>query len=199
MPSFYRTLMTALGTWRRYPLRSMLTCVGITIGVAAVVALAEIGQGTERAVRQTIGTLGNNFLLVEAGAYSSSGVSLGSGTAVTLTPADCDAILSECPAVRWAAPGVDCRMQVVYGNRNCQPWKVLGTSPDFLLVRDWADLQEGEPFSDADVAGAACVCLMGQTPARELFGDESPVGKQVRIAQLSDNLAGRGSGRFPIE
>src|SRR5262249_32921211 len=117
----------------------------------------------------------------EAGAYSSSGVSLGSGTAVTLTPADCDAILRECPAVRWAAPGVDCRMQVIHGNRNWQPWKVLGTSPDYLKVRDWAELEQGAPFTDADVNRAAGVCLLGQTPLRELFGGESPLGKQIRV------------------
>jgi ABC-type antimicrobial peptide transport system permease subunit len=178
---FWRNLITALLILRRNRLRSALTGLGLTIGVAAVVALMEIGRGTAHAVQETMASLGANFLIVEAGAFSSSGVSLGPGTVVTLTAEDCEAILRECPAVRWAAPGVDCRMQVVHGNRNCQPWKVLGTSPDFLLVRDWADLQEGEPFSDADVACAACVCLMGQTPARELFGDESPVGKQVRV------------------
>ncbi len=96
------------------------------------------------------------------------------------TPQDCDAILRECSAVQWAAPGVDCRMQVVYGNRNWQPWKILGTSPAFLVVRDWA-LEEGVAFTDEDVHGLAAVCLMGKTPARELFGDESPVGKEVRV------------------
>jgi ABC-type antimicrobial peptide transport system permease subunit len=180
MPSFYRTLRTALLMLRRQPTRSALTCVGITIGIAAVVSLVEIGQGTEQKVRETIGSLGSNYLLVEAGAYSSSGVSLGSGTAVTLTPGDRDAILRECPAVRWAAPGVDCRTQVIHGNRNWQPWKVLGTSPDYLKVRDW-ELEEGEPFTDLDVSRAAGVCLLGQTPLRELFDGESPIGKQVRV------------------
>ena len=66
----------------------------------------------------------------------------------------------------WAAPGVDCRMQVIHGRRNWQPWKVLGTSPDYLKVRDWADLEQGEPFTDGDVNRAAAVCLMGQTPLR---------------------------------
>src|SRR5205085_3057258 len=144
----------------------------------AVIAMVEIGKGTAHAVQQTISSLGANFLLVEAGAYSSAGVSLGSGTAITLTPQDCEAIRRECGAVRWAAPGVDCRMQVIHGNRNWSPWKVLGTSPDYLKVRDWSDLAEGEEFTDADVRVAACVCLLGQTPLRELFGDESPLGKQ---------------------
>jgi ABC-type antimicrobial peptide transport system permease subunit len=72
-------------------------------------------------------------------------------------------------------------MQVIHGNRNWQPWKVLGTSPDYLKVRDWTDLEAGEPFTDADVSRAAGVCLLGQTPLRELFGHESPLGKQVRV------------------
>jgi ABC-type antimicrobial peptide transport system permease subunit len=100
---------------------------------------------------------------------------------VTLTPQDCDAILRDCGTIVYAAPGVDCRMQVIYNNRNWQPWKILGTTPAYLSVRNWTSLQEGEPFTDADVRSGARVCLMGQTPARELFGEESPVGKEVRV------------------
>jgi ABC-type antimicrobial peptide transport system permease subunit len=171
-------------------MRSLLTCLGITIGIAAVIAMVEIGKGTAYAVEQQIATLGASFLLVEAGAYSSAGVSLGSGTAVTLTPQDRDAIVKECSAVRWAAPGVDCKMQVIHGNKNWSPWKVLGTSPDYLAVRDWTDLQEGEAFTDHDVNSAACVCLMGQTPLRELFGDDSPIGKQVRVRGVPLTVVG---------
>src|SRR5262249_20704060 len=151
MRSFYRTLQTALRALRRNLMRSVLTSLGIVIGIASVIVLMEIGQGTSHAVRQTIATLGANFVQVEAGASSSSGVHFGAGTCLTLTPQDCDAILRACSAVRWAAPGVDCRMQVTYANRNWQPWKILGTTPDYLLVRGWAALEEGEPFTDADV------------------------------------------------
>jgi ABC-type antimicrobial peptide transport system permease subunit len=166
---------------RRNLMRSALTCLGIIIGIAAVISLVEIGQGTSEAVRQTIATLGANYLQVEPGASSSSGVHSGAGTCLTLTPQDSEAILRECSAVQWAAPGVDCRMQVVYANRNWQPWKILGTSPSYLAVRSWADLAEGEPFTESDVRNATGVCLMGQTPARELFGNESPIGKEVRV------------------
>jgi ABC-type antimicrobial peptide transport system permease subunit len=181
MRPFYRTLRTALQALRRNVLRSALTCLGIIIGIAAVIVMMEVGQGTSEVVRQTIASLGANQLLVEAGSSSSSGVHFGAGTCLTLSPHDCEAILRECIAVRWAAPGVDCRMQVVAGNRNWVPWKVLGTTPAYLRVRDWADLQEGEAFTDGDVGSGACVCLLGQTPARELFGDESPLGKEVRV------------------
>jgi ABC-type antimicrobial peptide transport system permease subunit len=168
----------------------MLTCLGITIGVASVVALVEIGQGTSEAVRQTIATLGANFIQVEAGSNSTSGVHMGTGTCVTLTPQDCDAILRECGTVCWAAPGVDCRMQILYGNRNWQPWKILGTSPPYFAIRRWSDLSEGELFTESDVNRLANVCVMGQTPARELFGNESPVGKEVRVRGVPLKVVG---------
>jgi ABC-type antimicrobial peptide transport system permease subunit len=171
-------------------MRSVLTCLGIIIGIAAVIVLMEFGQGTSHAVQQTIASLGANYLQIEPGSSSSSGVHSGAGTCLTLTPQDCDAILRECSAVRRAAPGVDCRMQIIYGNRNWQPWKILGTTPTFLVVRNWADLEEGEAFTDADVRRAAAVCLMGQTPARELFGDASPVGKEVRVHGVSLKVLG---------
>jgi len=171
-------------------MRSVLTCLGIVIGIAAVIAMMEIGQGTSQAIRQRIATLGASLLQVEPGASSSSGVHSGAGTTLTLTPEDCEAILRECSAVRLAAPGVDCRMQIVYGNRNWSPWKILGTTPAFLKVRDWTDLQEGAPFTDNDVRSAAAVCLMGQTPARALFGNESPVGKEVRVSGVALKVLG---------
>jgi ABC-type antimicrobial peptide transport system permease subunit len=162
-------------------MRSVLTCLGIVIGIAAVIVMTELGQGTSRAIQQTIASLGANQLLVEPGASSSSGVHMGAGTCLTLCPQDCEAILRECSGVRFAAPGVDCRMQVIYGNKNWVPWKVLGTTPSYLLVRDWAVLEQGEVFTEGDVRTGTGVCLMGQTPARELFGEESPIGKVVRV------------------
>jgi ABC-type antimicrobial peptide transport system permease subunit len=171
-------------------MRSALTCLGIVIGIAAVITQIEIGQGTSEAVRQTIATLGANFIQVEPGSSSSSGVHSGAGTCLTLTPQDCEAILLECGTVSWAAPGVDCRMQVVYRNRNWQPWKILGTAPAYLQVRNWTDLVEGEPFTDHDVARMANVCLLGQTPARELFGDLSPVGREVRVRGVPLRVVG---------
>src|SRR6516164_230765 len=171
-------------------MRSVLTCLGIIIGIAAVIVLVEFGKGTSHAVQQTIASLGANYLQVEPGSSSSSGVHSGAGTCLTLTPQDCEAILRECSAVRRAAPGVDCRMQIIYGSRNWQPWKILGTTPIFLVVRNWSDLEEGEAFTDADVRRAAAVCLMGQTPARELFGDVSPVGKEVRVRGVTLRVLG---------
>jgi ABC-type antimicrobial peptide transport system permease subunit len=171
-------------------MRPSLTCLGIVIGIGAVIAQMEIGQGTSEAVRQTIATLGANFIQVEAGSSSSSGVHSGAGTCLTLTPQDSDAILRDCNTVRWAAPGVDCRLQVLYANRNWQPWKILGTSPTYFQIRGWTDLVEGEPFTEEDVYRVANVCVLGQTPARELFGNESPVGKEVRVNNVPLRVVG---------
>src|SRR5439155_24290000 len=109
-PSAVRTAATAL---RRNKLRSSLTTLGIVIGIGAVIAMVEIGQGSSYAIQQTIGTMGANVVQIDPSGISVGGVNTGAGGKVTLTPADCEAILRECPAVRWAAPSVDCRMQVV--------------------------------------------------------------------------------------
>src|SRR5205823_12487714 len=114
---FYRTLRTSTNALRRNVLRSALTTLGIVIGVGAVIAMMEIGQGSSTAIRKTIASMGANNLLVQPGTASSGGVSFGSGSVMTLSPQDADAI-RELPTVQSVAPVVRARTQVVYGNRN---------------------------------------------------------------------------------
>jgi ABC-type antimicrobial peptide transport system permease subunit len=174
---------------RRNLMRSTMTCLGIVIGIAAVIAMMEIGEGSAVAIHDRIATLGANVLQVEPGAASSSGVGMGAGTNMSLTPADCEAIARECHAVTRVAPGVDCRVQLVAGNRNWVPWRVLGTTSEYLGIRDWS-LEEGNVLSDSDVRNVANVCVLGQTPAQALFPDESPIGKEVRVRGVNLKVIG---------
>ena len=186
----YRTARTAFSALRRNPMRALLTTLGIVIGVGAVIAMMEIGAGSSAAIRKTIATMGANVLLILPGTAASGGVSFGAGSVTTLTPEDGEAILRDSPAVRNVAPVVRARTQVVYGNRNWVPQQMIGTTPEFLDIRDWAYLAEGDAFSDRDVLNANRVCLVGQTLVRELFQGESPVGKEIRVKNVTFRVVG---------
>jgi ABC-type antimicrobial peptide transport system permease subunit len=186
----YRTIRTSLRALRRNPMRAMLTTLGIIIGVAAVIAMMEIGEGSSKAIQRTISSMGANNLLVMPGTAASGGVSFGAGSVMTLTPQDCEAIIRECPAVRAAAPMVRARTQVIYGNRNWVPLFIFGTTPEYLDVRDWTTLTEGEMFSERDIRNGSKVCVLGQTLVRELFSGESPVGKELRVQNVSFRVIG---------
>jgi ABC-type antimicrobial peptide transport system permease subunit len=186
----YRTARTAMTALRRNPMRALLTTLGIVIGVGAVIAMMEIGTGSSAAIRKTIATMGANVLLVVPGTAASGGVSFGAGSVTTLTPQDGEAILRESPAIRNVAPIVRARTQVVYGNRNWVPQQMLGTTPAFLDIRDWTNLAEGDAFTERDVLNANKVCLIGRTLARELFQGESPIGKEIRVKNVSFRVVG---------
>jgi macrolide transport system ATP-binding/permease protein len=180
---------TALHGLRRNVMRAALTTLGIVIGVAAVIAMMEIGRGSSSAIQATIASMGANNLLVLPGTASSGGVSFGGGTNKTLTPQDAEAILNECPAVRGAVPIVRARTQVIYGNRNWVPSFIYGTTPAWLEVREWG-LAEGDMFTDRDVRNASKVCVLGQRLVKELFQGESPLGKEVRVQNVSFRVVG---------
>jgi macrolide transport system ATP-binding/permease protein len=180
---------TALNGLRRNVMRAALTTLGIIIGVSAVIAMMEIGRGSSTAIQGTIASMGANNLLIRPGTASSGGVSFGAGSVMTLTPQDGEAIQKECPAVKGTAPVVRARTQVIYGNRNWVPTFIYGTTPTWLDVREW-DLAEGDPFTDRDVRNASKVCLLGRTLVRELFQDEPPLGKEVRVKNVAFRVIG---------
>ncbi len=180
---------TAMHGLSRNVMRAALTTLGIVIGVAAVIAMMEIGRGSSSAIQATIASMGANNLMILPGAAASGGVSFGGGSVMTLTPQDAEAIQKECPAVRGAVPVVRARTQVIYGNRNWVPSFIYGTTPAWIDVRDWS-MAEGDMFTDRDVRNASKVCVLGQRLVRELFQGENPIGKEVRVQNVSFRVVG---------
>jgi ABC-type antimicrobial peptide transport system permease subunit len=189
MRTVVRTFQTSLRALRRNIMRSALTCIGIVIGISAVIAMMEIGNGVSTLNQRAIASLGANNLLVMPGQAASGGVSWGAGSVMTLTPQDCEAILKECPAIRAAAPEVRSSGQLVYGNRNWVPMQITGTTADYLEVRQWP-VEDGAAFSDQDVRNGSKVCMIGQTIKAQLFGDEDPLGKDVRLKNVALRVVG---------
>ncbi|MFH1077244.1 MAG: ABC transporter permease [Pseudomonadota bacterium] len=186
----YRIVQRSIKTLLRNPMRALLTILGIVIGVASVIIMMEIGSGSSAEIQKSIASMGANVLMIRAGAASSGGVSFGSESNATLTPEDCEAIFRECPSVRSAAPIVRARAQAVYGSLNWVPAFIYGTTPMFLDIQDWNSLAEGEPFTDRDVLNTNKVCLLGQTLVRELFQGVSPIGKEIRVKNVSLRVVG---------
>ena len=184
-----RTVRIAAHALCRNVMRSTLTCLGIIIGIAAVIAMMEIGNGAAKEIQGKIAAMGANIVNIYPGIASPSGVSYGYGSVMTLKPADCEAILRDCGTIKFVAPLVWFRATVLYADRNWVPTGQLGTTPSYLSVRDW-DLTEGNPFTDQDVRSAAKVCLLGQTSANGLFDTESPIGKEIRVQNVPLKVVG---------
>ncbi len=174
-----RFILYALKSLQRNPLRSLLTTLGIVIGVAAVIAIIEIGNGASGSLETTLSDLGVRNLLIRPGGSVRNGIRLGAGTAVTLTPEDCVAIERECPAIRAAVPMLRTGSRLIYGNNNWSPSEISGSTPEYLLVRNW-EVERGGMFSNNDVEKAAAVCVIGRTVEDELFGSPIGVGKVIR-------------------
>ena len=185
-----RTILTAFRAIRRNPLRSLLTTFGIVIGVGSVIAMMEIGSGSSAAISKSFESMGANTLMIMPGSAVSAGISQGTGSSMKLSPRDCDAIIRECPSVAAAAPVVRGRAQIVYGGKNWVPTYIYGSTPNFLKVREWSDLDEGECFTDKDVLNSNKVCIVGRTIANELFGKDSAVGKEIRVKNVTFKVLG---------
>jgi putative ABC transport system permease protein len=185
---FANTFRLALRALARNKMRSALTMLGIIIGVGAVIAVVSIGQGAQYLVQQGIQAMGTNVVFIAAGSGRPGGARVGYGGVKTLTIDDMNAILREIPLIKQAAPSVNSRRQVVYGNQN---WStgVTGTTPNFFDIRNWS-IQAGSVFSDEEVDIAANVCVIGTTVARNLFLEEDPIGKTIRIGNLPFRVDG---------
>ena len=159
-------------------LRTILTMLGMVIGVGAVILMLAVGQGAQQQVRESIAAMGSNLFIILSGSTTSGGLRMGGGAAPSLTVDDAQSI-EELPLVAAAAPSAPGTAQLVYGPNNWST-QVIGTTPSYLTVRDWR-LASGIPFTDSDIRAATRVALLGQTVAQNLFADEDPVDKTIRI------------------
>lgn len=173
------TFKIAFRALRRNKLRSVLTALGIIIGVGAVIAMVSIGNGAKAQVEQQIASLGENVILIFSGSVTSSGIRTGWGNAGTLKIEDAEAIRREVPGVIAVSEEVISTSQVSAGNQN---WftRIYGESPEYFDIRKWP-LSDGANFTSQDVRSANKVCVIGRTTASQVFGSESPIGQILRI------------------
>jgi putative ABC transport system permease protein len=186
--SFLATVRLAAQALLRNRVRSVLTMLGIIIGVAAVIVTVAIGVGARNAVQNQINALGSNMLIVLPGSLNQGGVRTGNGGASSLTPADGMAI-ARLPGVAAVSPQVTLRTQVVAGANNWQT-TVTGVAPTYTYIRSWP-VAAGSFFTQADVDSAAKVCVLGQTVVQNLFpGGGSPIGQTVLIRNVPFMVVG---------
>ena len=182
------TFNVAFRALRRNKLRSVLTALGIIIGVAAVIAMVGIGNGAKAQVEAQIASLGQNVILIFSGSTTASGIRTGWGGAGTLKIEDAEAIRREVPGVIAVSEEVVSTTQVAAGNQN---WftRIYGESADYLDIRQWP-LAEGAPFTPQDVRSANKVCVIGRTTATEIYGNEDPIGQNLRIKNVPFTVLG---------
>jgi putative ABC transport system permease protein len=170
----------ALTELRRNKMRSLLTMLGVIIGVGSVIAMVSVGQGATSSVQAEINSLGTNIILILPGSTTQGGVRAGGGTAQTLTVDDAKAIGQQAWAVERLTYSIRNISQVIYGNQN---WStaIYGITPEYIIIRDWS-LDVGSFFTKRDLETAANVAVLGRTVVKNLFflGD-NPVGRIIRI------------------
>ena len=171
-----------------HKLRSLLTMLGIIVGVAAVIAMISLGEGAKRAVEESITALGTNLLYVRPGSVARGGVRYGMGTARTLSEDDARSILRQCPSVLDLAPFMRGNGQVKFGNKNWYT-NVVATTPSYQFVSSMP-IESGSFFDEAAIKAKARVAVLGKTVVENLFGDVDPVGKIRRINRVAFRVIG---------
>jgi putative ABC transport system permease protein len=178
--SIFDTMSLAFEALQRNLMRSVLTALGIIIGVAAVIVMMALGDGAQASIKERIQSVGANVITVTAGSANIGGVRLGQGAVTTLTAEDAKAIAAEVPGVQFVSPGLNARTQIVApaGNWNTS---VQGAGPQLTDIRNWP-VESGRFFDDSDVARSATVAVLGQIVRNQVFGPSvDPIGKIVRI------------------
>lgn len=188
MIDFESTFKISLRSLKVNKMRSILTSLGIIIGVSAVIIMLSVGEGAKQRINKDISSMGSNLLMVMSGSTTSSGVRMGSGTQPTLTIKDAEAIKERCPSVSEVAPTVSQVEQIVYASQN---WSttVNGITPGFMPIRLW-EIEEGRTISLEDIKNTTKVAVLGATVTENLFGDMDPINKTIRIGGLPFKVIG---------
>jgi len=170
-------------------MRTLLTMLGIVIGVTAVICVVGVGASASQQVQTQIQSLGENILFIQAGSVNTGGIRLGTGATKTLLVNDARSMLQQIPAITMISPETDTNTQVVYANQN---WSTRdqGVGFDYFQIRDWP-IVLGSAFSQRDVDTASNVCVIGSTVANRLFGDDDPIGKVIRVKTLPVTVIGQ--------
>ncbi|PTM42190.1 ABC transporter permease [Bosea sp. 124] len=186
--SIFEAVRSALSAIGANALRSALTMLGIIIGVAAVIAMVAIGSGARERVTAQIKSLGANLAIIQSGNVTQGGVRLGAGASSTLTDEDATAIAKEIEDVLAAAPVIVTRAQAVYAGTNWST-QITATDLDFFAAREW-DVTEGRLFEPEELRRGEIVAIIGQTVARNLFGEQNPIDQQFRIRNVPFKVIG---------
>src|SRR2546423_2402073 len=186
--NYLAILASSVWALLRNKMRSILTVLGITIGIAAVICVVAIGKAGQARVEQQLNNLGDNFVWIEAGGRAVNGVRTGTHGTKSLVLADAIAIKNQVPLIKSVSPNVDASVQIIYGNQN---WftSYRGVSPEYFDIKRWY-IDQGAAFSQDDTDRAADVCVIGRTVRDQLFGVEDPIGKVIRVKDLPCKVVG---------
>lgn len=188
MIDFKSTLRIAINSLKVNKMRSMLTSLGIIIGVSAVIIMLAIGTGAQEKVQKNMESMGSNLLTIRGASAKSGGVHMGMGTIPTLTTKDAIAINKNARGILGVAPVSSETKQLTYGNQNWST-SVYGTMPEYFFIKNY-EIDCGRRFIPEDIRNAAKVAIMGTTVASELFGDVNPVGKTIRVGNIPFKVIG---------
>jgi putative ABC transport system permease protein len=194
---FYETIKLSFRTIRRNALRSILTVLGVVIGVGAVIVMVTLGQGTTKQVTSDVAKLGSNILMIRPG-QAGFGPASASADMRNFTSKDVDALQNEVTGINVVAPTLNRSATAIYGNLN-HATSIVGTDNRYFTARDWS-ISEGREFSDAELQAGGAVCVIGNTVKTALFPDSDPLGSTLRVRQISCEVVGlleaKGSSGF---
>lgn len=182
------TLKMALVSLKINKMRSILTSLGVIIGVSSVIIMLAVGEGASQKIAKDMESMGSNLLMIHSAAATSGGVRMGRGTKPTLTLKDANVIEKECTGLLGVAPTSKETQQLTYGNQNWST-NVTGTNSDYIKIRDW-EILYGRNFFSEELKNSSKVAIIGNTVSNELFGDVNPVNKTIRIGNVPFKVIG---------